>query len=81
MATKGLTMLSAFIERLLNLGITTTYIGNFPWIYLDTINGIKVKETYGANHGYHAFTALPNNTFKPYDRPHLFRTIRKYTTA
>ena len=71
-------MLNTFVERLAKIGITTTYIGNYPWIYLETVNGNKVTERYGANHGYHAFTQVDTKEYTIYDRAHLFKTIRKY---
>ena len=71
-------MLDKFVRRLRALGIVTTYVGNYPWIYLDTVNGVKVTEKYGANHGYHAFTSLLVGGTKFYDRAHLFTTIKAY---
>lgn len=42
-----------FIRRLKKIGIEIKLIGNFPWIYLDSVNGNKIKpEDYSDNHGY-----------------------------
>lgn len=47
--------LETFRNRLLNIGIVTSYVGNYPWIYLDKVNGKKVKRKYMANHGFCSF--------------------------
>lgn len=47
--------LEIFVKRLKRIGIEVTFIGNFPWVYLDTVNGKKVKGTYQGNHGFTAF--------------------------
>jgi hypothetical protein len=42
-----------FRERLKKIGIEIELKGNAPWIYLESVNGNKVKpEDYNANHGY-----------------------------
>lgn len=41
-----------FVERLAKIGITVELFGNYPWIYLDTVNGIKVTEKYFSDHGF-----------------------------
>ncbi len=35
-----------FHDRLAKIGINVTFIGNYPWVYLDTVNGKKVKGSY-----------------------------------
>lgn len=47
--------LTIFRNRLLKIGLDCQFIGNYPWIYLDTINGKKVKGTYLGDHGFTAF--------------------------
>lgn len=47
--------IEVFINRLKKIGITLTFIGNTPWIYLDTVNSKKVKGKYLGNHGFTAF--------------------------
>jgi hypothetical protein len=46
--------LNVFLGRMKKLGIDVKLIGNYPWIYIDTINGNKIKEEdfYYGNHGY-----------------------------
>jgi hypothetical protein len=47
--------LEIFINRLSKIGIAVTFISNYPWIYLDTVNGKKIKGRYMGNHGFTAF--------------------------
>ena len=47
--------LTVFRNRLLKIGIDCQFIGNYPWIYLDSVNGIKVKGNFEGNHGFTAF--------------------------
>jgi hypothetical protein len=78
----------AFGSRLKKIGINVQLGGNFPWIYLDKINDVKVEETYQARHGFAAFflTQHPlderkiNFTTKIRfsDRKEVFKLIRKY---
>ncbi|MEY4333493.1 MAG: hypothetical protein RLZZ196_2236 [Bacteroidota bacterium] len=72
-----------FIERLKKIEIQIELAGNIPWIYLDKVNGNKVKyEDWNSNHGY-------NVAWYPVrlgSEPHLdwdcmkrtFEIIRKY---
>lgn len=39
-------------RRLSAIGIDLEYGLNYPWIYLEYINGIRVKEKYHSQHGY-----------------------------
>ena len=73
-----------FINRLKKIGITLELIGNVPWIYLDKVNGNKIKreDWINANHGY----TIAWYPVKLGEKPHLnwndiketFRIIRKY---
>jgi len=47
-------VLDAFVERMKLLGIEVKLCGNYPWIYLDEINGKRVKKEdyYLGNHGF-----------------------------
>ena len=44
--------LTVFVDRLKRIGIDVELIGNYPWIYIGTINGKKIKETFEADHGF-----------------------------
>ena len=39
--------ITVFLERLKKIGIEVKLVGNYPWVYLDEICGIKVKEKLG----------------------------------
>lgn len=50
-----MTTIKSFINRLRKIGIEVELFGNYPWIYLDKINGKKVEGTFLADHGFTAF--------------------------
>jgi hypothetical protein len=64
------------------IGINIELKGNIPWIYLDMVNGNKIKpDDYNSNHGY-TIAWLP---VRLGEQPHLdkdikrtFNIIRKY---
>lgn len=76
--------ISVFVERLKKIGITIELMGNAPWIYLDKVNGVRIKreDWYNANHGY----CIAYYGVKAGEEPHLnwnsmdvtFKLIRKY---
>jgi hypothetical protein len=73
--------LKVFIERLKKIGIDIKLSGNFPWIYLDEICGIRVKEKFAGNHGF-TVMFLPSRNDSPVseftDIGEIFKLIRKY---
>jgi hypothetical protein len=73
--------LNALYNRLNKIGINVTFTLNVPWIYIDTINGIKVKEkTPDANHGFN-IAWLPVRNDKPFvftNTTEMFDLIRSY---
>ena len=72
--------INKFTRGLDKIGIKVTYVGNYPWIYLDTINGVKVKEKFEGNHGFTVFW-LPVRRDRPIrisDITEVFKLIRKY---
>ena len=73
--------LDVFVERLKKIGIDVKLSGNFPWIYLDEINGIRVTESFQANHGF-TVMFLPGRNDSPTsnftDIKEIFKLIRKY---
>ena len=73
--------LDVFVKRLEKIGIDVKLSGNFPWIYLDKINGIRVKETFQANHGFTVMFLPARNDSPPSDFTdikEIFKLIRKY---
>lgn len=83
MTNKAQDEIAKFISRLEKIGIKTTYKANYPWIYLDTVNGKKVE---GNLHSEHAFTAffLPvkvGQTMHMTDISTIFNKIRETLNA
>lgn len=50
-----MTTISSFYNRLKKIGIEVEMIGNFPWVYLDKVNGKKVHGNFQGNHGFTVF--------------------------
>ena len=74
--------LDVFVKRLKKIGIDVKLAGNFPWIYLDKICGMKVSETFQANHGFTVMFLPGRNDSPPSeftDITEIFKLIRKYT--
>lgn len=69
-----------FVERLQKIGIDVELAGNFPWIYLNKVNGKRVTEKLRAEHGFTiAFLPIrPDQKLKFTDTPEIFKIIRKY---
>lgn len=70
-----------FYNRLKKIGINITLVANYPWIYLDTVNGKKVVEVFEAKHGF-TIAFLPiklGKESKFTDLKEIFKIIRKYT--
>ena len=77
-----MTTIEQFHDRLAKIGIEVTFLGNYPWIYLDTVNEHKVWERYDGNHGFTAFW-LPVRRDSPLhinDISAVFKKIREMLT-
>ena len=70
--------LDKLYSRLQKLGIDITCIGNYPWIYLDTVNDNRVTEKFMANHGFTIAMLVGRNGVELTDRKKIFQIIRKY---
>ena len=70
-------LIRTFIRRLNKIGITVSIGGNYPWIYLLTINDIPVTEKYQSEFGFTAFFNLKKEVFS--NRRKVFKLIRKYS--
>ncbi len=72
--------LTIFVDRMNKLGIDIKLGGNYPWIYIDYINGNRVTEKFQANHGFTiAFLPIrPDKELEFTDIGEIFRLIRKY---
>ena len=70
-----------FVGRLKKLGIEVKLAGNYPWVYIDEICGIRVKEKFAGNHGF-TLIFLPGRIDRPpsnfTDIGETFKLIRKY---
>lgn len=72
--------INTFIKRLAKIGIKIECIGNYPWIYIDKINGKRVTEKFEAEHGF-TVAFLPAYIKYPFrftDITEIFKLIRKY---
>ena len=73
--------ITRFVERLKKIGIDVKLKGNFPWVYIDEICGIRVTESFAANHGF-TLIFLPGRNDSPpsefTDIKEIFNLIRKY---
>jgi len=72
--------LEIFINRLKKIGIDIELVGNYPWIYIDKINGQRVTERFLGNHGFTImFTPVKLGQTKEFtDIKEIFKLIRKY---
>jgi len=75
-------VLTILKNRLKKIGIEITLEGNIPWIYLESVNGNRVKyEDYNSNHGY-TIAWYPVREDEEitlnYDIKRTFKIIRKY---
>ncbi|MCK9429824.1 MAG: hypothetical protein M0R17_07450 [Candidatus Omnitrophica bacterium] len=72
--------LDIFISRMKKMGIDIELIGNYPWIYIDTINGKSVTEQFRSDY-YFTVAFLPirdNQEITFTDVTEIFKLIRKY---
>jgi len=74
--------LTSFINRMNRIGIDIELFSNIPWIYINSINGKRVTETFQANHGFTiAFLPIKNDKEIEFtDITETFKLIRKYIT-
>jgi len=71
------TIITRFGRRLENIGIKIQLGGNYPWIYLDKVNDVRVKEEFYGNHGFTAFWATNCGGAKFTERRAVFKKIRE----
>ena len=71
-------LIDKFVHRLNRIGIEVTLIGNYPWVYMDTVNNKQIKENFCGNHGFTAFFIPVTNKQKVRfsDRRTVFSKIR-----
>ena len=74
--------IESLVNRLKKIGIEIELFGNYPWIYLDKINGKKVTEKFEADHGF-TIAFLParkDQKIEFTDIKEIISVIRKYST-
>ena len=50
-----MTTIESFVKRLERIGIEVKLVGNYPWVYLDKVNGKRVSGRFMAEHGFTVF--------------------------
>jgi hypothetical protein len=74
--------LDVFIRRMNKLKIDVQLVGNYPWIYIDSVNGNKIREKdyFEGNHGFTiAFLPVRRDQELDFtDITEIFKLIRKY---
>jgi len=73
--------LTTFINRMKRIGIDVKLAGNYPWIYIHEINGVRVTEKFEGNHGFTiAFLPVRADVELDFtDITEIFKLLRKYT--
>ena len=78
----GEDIISILVKRLRRCGIEIELSGNYPWIYLDKVNGNRIKkEDFTANHGFNIawFGTKNDDRIKLAEDPKtIISIIRKY---
>ena len=77
--------INVFVRRMKRIGIELQLFGNYPWIYLDSVNGNRImkEDYYHANHGFTIGWYGIKLGSVPHlieDRDLIFKMIRKYLT-
>tara|TARA_R110000803_G_scaffold43094_2_gene92242 strand:+ start:123 stop:389 length:267 start_codon:yes stop_codon:yes gene_type:complete len=71
--------LSIFMNRLKRIGIKIKVSGNLPWVYLDSVNGNRVKEKGNqGNHGWNIAWFKGSGHTILTDTEETFKLLRKY---
>ncbi len=73
-----MSVIDRFVRRLSRIGVDVSLECNAPWVYLTSVNGVKVEEKYRSKHGFTAFflqTTIDGNT-RFSDRRRVFQKIR-----
>jgi hypothetical protein len=75
-------VLNRLVPRLKKIGINIEMVGNYPWIYLEKVNGNRIKreDFFRGNHGF-TIAFLPirtDQTMELTDIKKVFEIIRKY---
>ena len=75
-------VINRLVPRLRKIGINVELVGNYPWIYLDKVNGNRIKreDFFRGNHGFTiAFHPIRvDQVMELTDIKKVFEIIRKY---
>ena len=74
--------LDVFVKRMKKLGIKIELMGNYPWIYIRSVDGniIQREDYFEGNHGF-TIGFLPVRAGEPFhftDIGKIFKLVRKY---
>lgn len=72
--------LKVFVDRMKKININIKLVGNYPWIYIDEINGKRITEKFEGNHGF-TIAFLPVRVDRELvftDISEIFKLIRNY---
>lgn len=71
-------LIDKFHRRLKKIGVEVDFRSNYPWVYLNSVNGKMVKGNFHANHGFTAFflPTKPDTSERFSDRRAVFQKIR-----
>lgn len=75
--------IDVFYERMQKIGIQLELVGNYPWIYVRSVNGNRIKheDFINANHGFQiGWSGIRTDSVPTLieDRALIFKIIRKY---
>ena len=72
--------LDSFRRRMTKLGIELELVGNYPWIYIEKINGKRVTERFCGNHGFTVcfLPIKPGQKMELTDIGEIMKLVRKY---
>ena len=70
-------VIELLVHRLRTIGIEIEFIANYPWVYLDSVNGVKVTGTHMARHGFTSFMISGANDKYIFYSEETFKKIRE----
>lgn len=72
--------LGIFRDRLKKVGVEIELVSNFPWVYLERVNGHPIKEKNLSDHGYQiaTYSWKDKDDFNLTVNRKTFDLIRKY---
>jgi hypothetical protein len=70
-------IINVFVNRLKKIGIKVGLAVNYPWIYIDKINGKTITDKFQGNHGFTIAFYLLNGRIGFTSLKEIFRLIRE----